>query len=271
MAEHDDLLGSILIGSWIASILYGVTICKTWDYVASRSRTNERFRKALLLCCMVSTSVAMVGQFANVYYPTVTFWGNTTALETWYWPLPVYVLCTCSTGIMVNVFLINRLYRLCKNIWMALFLVCCVITGPAQADIFIAAALIWKLCTMQSEFQATSSLITRLVFGAIQTGATTSTVALGMMVTYYICKDGSNAPTAFSYLIGPLYVLTLLYNLNLRPRDDGQVISLTVDFSRDDVQRTAMVSIDPPDENTQSRVESSRSFSTDGKIGDDPA
>jgi hypothetical protein len=79
-------------------------------------------------------------------------------------------------------------------------------------------------------------LIYRLIIGAIQTGSTTSTVAVATMVAYYIRKGSSNGalysinhsiqtrihslggpvPTAFHYLIGPLYMLTLLYNFNLR-------------------------------------------------------
>ncbi|KAF8194751.1 hypothetical protein K438DRAFT_1968699 [Mycena galopus ATCC 62051] len=33
-------------------------------------------------------------------------------------------------------------------------------------------------------------------------------------------QKSSTVPAALSYLIGPMYVLTLLYNLNLRPYDD---------------------------------------------------
>ncbi|KAF8195228.1 hypothetical protein K438DRAFT_801378 [Mycena galopus ATCC 62051] len=237
MAQYDGLLGSMLITSWLAAILYGVAICQTCDYLASRPEKNMRFRKVLLLCCMVSCSFGMAAEFAGTYLPTVTFWGNTDAIQRWYWPSPVYLMCTCCTGIMVNSFLIRRLYRLTGSIWLALFLGCWVVTGlsgsimvsviimkakgdspktqaatsaliwtvgTAGTDISIAISLIWKLCTMQSPFKTNNSLITRLIIAAIQTGSTTSTVAVAIMVSYYIVKDGSNAPTAFFYLIGPL-------------------------------------------------------------------
>ncbi|KAF8195223.1 hypothetical protein K438DRAFT_1934373, partial [Mycena galopus ATCC 62051] len=307
MAEYDELLGYVLISSWFAAILYGVAICKAWEYVAHPSRANLGFRKALLLCCMVSCSVGMVGQFAGAYIPTVTFWGNTDAIQRWYWPGPVYLLCTCCTGIMVNGFLIHRLYRLTRSMCLALFLGCWVVTGlagsilisviimtakgdspkthaatsalvwtvgTAGADISIAIALIWKLCTVpvQSPVKTTNSLISRLIIAAIQTGTATSTVAIAILVSYYIVKDGSNAPTAFFYLIDPLYVLTLLYNLNLRPQGDTSTSeptghstdhSLTVEFCMDaiHVHRSTVLSMDSAAGNTRMGLgHTSRSF-----------
>ncbi|KAF8195231.1 hypothetical protein K438DRAFT_1934377 [Mycena galopus ATCC 62051] len=297
MAEYDGPLGYVLISSWFAAILYGVAICKTWEYVANPSRANVGIRKALLLCCMVSCSVGMVGQFAGAYIPTVTFWANTDAIQRWYWPSPVYLMGTCCTGIMVNGCLIHRLHRLTRSIWLVLFLGCWVVTGlagsilvsiilmkakgdsprtqaatsalvwtvgTAGADISIAIALVWKLCTVtvQSQVKTNNSLIYRLIIAAIQTGTTTSTVAIAMMVSYYIVKDGSNAPTAFFYLIDPLYVLTLLYNLNLRPQGDTSTSeptgpptdhSLTDEFCMDEIRvhRSTVLSMDSAAGNTR--------------------
>ncbi|KAF8210024.1 hypothetical protein K438DRAFT_1753629 [Mycena galopus ATCC 62051] len=143
-----------------------------------------------------------------------------------------------------------------------------------MADILIAAALIWKLCTMQSPFKATNSsmgnsasrvisqsIIPRLIIGAIQTGATTSTLAVAMMVSSYIGKDSSNAPTAFHYLTGPLYVLTLLYNLNLQRDNEGPAYPTpTHDFCVDGshLDCTEMVLTDP----VGSGGDTSKSFPT---------
>ncbi|KAJ7805105.1 hypothetical protein B0H14DRAFT_3485389 [Mycena olivaceomarginata] len=246
MGQYNDLLGSIVIGSWLSAILYGVVVCKTWEYLRWNPPSEDaRMRKALLLCCIVSSSIAMVAQLAN---PTVTFWGNTVAIQTQYWPVPVYVMGNSLTGAMVETFLIYRVYQLTKILWITLFLAVWVVglagavmvsesiamaseiasrheaataaliwtVGTAVGDILIAVALIWKLITMRTSYKSTNSLIHRLIIGAIQTGSTTSTVAVATMVAYYIRKDNSNVPTAFHYLIGPLYMLTLLYNFNLR-------------------------------------------------------
>ncbi|KAF7371438.1 hypothetical protein MSAN_00780800 [Mycena sanguinolenta] len=302
MAQYDDLFGSILISSWLASMLYGVVIIKSWEYV-TRYPKDLYLRKVLLLCCIISSLLAMIAQMANVYYPTVTFWGNTAAIQAQYWPIPVYVIANSLTGTMVNSFLIHRLYRLSKNKWIALFLMCCVLLGlagsimvgiieisisvsgrakgavaaliwtvsTASADIFIALALIWKLVTMRTSFQSTNSLIQRLVIGAIQTGSTTSTCAVATMVSYYIGKNASNVPTAFHYLVGPFYMLTLLYNLSLQHdgvsgtrsgsrSTDTRLAGTNICMDGIQVHRTAIVSMDPPDGNAPRETTTTQSY-----------
>ncbi|KAJ7860059.1 hypothetical protein B0H14DRAFT_3863864 [Mycena olivaceomarginata] len=295
MVHYDDLIGSILIASWLSAMLYGVVVCEIWEYLCWDTASGDsRVRKWLLLCCTASSSIGMATQFANVYYPTVTFWGNTVAIQKQYWPVPVYVIANSLTAAMVDAYLIQRVYRLSGILWISLFLALCVLLGlaggfmvavtltiasdissrnkaltagliwtfgTAAGDIFIAAALIWKLITMRTSYKATNSLIQRLVVGAIQTGSTTSTVAVASMVSYFIGKDGSNVPTAFHSLVAPLYMLTLLYNFNLR-RYRGDLIIRGSDRTethltgRDSmcmdnihVHRTAVVSIDLPDRN----------------------
>ncbi|KAF8178294.1 hypothetical protein K438DRAFT_1977930 [Mycena galopus ATCC 62051] len=296
MGHYDDLIGSMLIGSWLAAMLYGLTVCKTWEYVASYPK-DKQFRKGLLLCCMFSSSLSMVGASANVYYSAVTFW---VEVEKQLWGFPLYTMFNSVTGAMVDAFLIRRIYRLSNILWLPIFLAICVVfgfvgaiiisvalagadyssrnqaatgvvffcAGTAGADILIAVALIWQLVTIQTSFISKNSLIHRLVVGAIQTGSTTSTIAIAAAVSYYIDKN-SNVPTAFNYLMSPLYMVTLLYNLNLQRRDgtsgwmDNREtdISLGVQF-----HHTTVVTMDSPDENAPRTVDlSMNSSETKGK------
>ncbi|KAF8182404.1 hypothetical protein K438DRAFT_1975537 [Mycena galopus ATCC 62051] len=290
MAQYDGTLGSLHIGSWFASILYGVAMSKTWEYVDSKK--NRQFRKGLLICCMISCSLAMVGQFTTVYYLTVTFWGNTIAIHKLYWPNPFHVIFNYLTGIMVDAFLIYRLHRVWKKMWITLFLGCCVVLGFVGSIMIsvIDILMITDINTSSREKGATSSLlftvgmalIHRLIIGAIQTSSTTSAVALAMLISTCTIKHSSTVSTALSYPIGPLYVLTLIYNLNLRPYDvvgasgtgtDGSLThpsltrppltypsftnpACTVDTCMDSIHmhRTPTVSIEPLSGSTHSGV-----------------
>ncbi|KAJ7678757.1 hypothetical protein B0H14DRAFT_3682618 [Mycena olivaceomarginata] len=340
LARHS----SLLIGSWLSMMLYGVVVCKVWEYLEwYRASGDARVRNGLLFCCTVTSSIAMVTQLMNVYYaspnqyttprdvtrtdafdlqPTVSFWGNTGAIQREYWPVPVYIVANSLTGVMVHAFLIHRVYSLSRILWISVFLALSAVlglvsaimiavdlttaaaissasrtktrdeaatvasvwaAGTATADILIAAALIWKLTTMRTSFKRTNSLIKRLVVGAVQTGSTTSTAAVATMVSYYILDESSNdsnlpthsipgpggtVSTAIYYLIGPLYMLTLLYNLNLRQYRDGIDTNVSestdIHLTRSDamgmdgihLHRTAIVSIDPPDRDaSRSRVD----------------
>ncbi|KAF8211875.1 hypothetical protein K438DRAFT_1216968 [Mycena galopus ATCC 62051] len=247
MGVYDDPFGSILIGSWLASILAGLVLNQAYQYFAMYP-TDSIARKAIVVSSMLFCGAALIADCANVYLPTVTFWGNTERVQKQYWPVPMYVTMNTCVGVIVNSFLIHRFYALSKNIVICMVLSAFVIIGfagsilvaitiqtfsafsarnkaemsaliwlisTATADISIAAALIWKLRTLKTGFTGTKSLINRLIIQTVQTGSTTSVVSIITLVSY-ISKNDSNVPTACCYLIGPLYLLTLFYNLNLR-------------------------------------------------------
>ncbi|KAJ7182333.1 hypothetical protein C8R43DRAFT_1115973 [Mycena crocata] len=124
--------------------------------------------------------------------------------------------------------------------------------------------------------------IQRLVIGIIQTGTATSVIAISVIVAYYIGMNESNAPTAFHYLIGPVYMLTLLYNYNLRKQDGASDTSRSgmgrttdsrhngTNICMDGIQvhRTAIVSMDPPDGNAPAGIETTISYN-DSKVKED--
>jgi hypothetical protein len=80
-------------------MLYGVVVCKIWEYLERYPASGDaRVRNGLLFCCTVTSSIAMVTQLMNVYYaganqytaprdvttidtfdpqPTVSFWVST--------------------------------------------------------------------------------------------------------------------------------------------------------------------------------------------------
>ncbi|KAJ7826982.1 hypothetical protein B0H14DRAFT_3144733 [Mycena olivaceomarginata] len=250
MGVYDDPFGSILIGSWLASILAGLVLNQAYRYFAMYPK-DPISRKAIVVCSMLFCGAALIADYANVYLPTVTFWGNTERVQKQYWPVPMYVTMNTCVGVIVNSFLIHRFYTLSKNIVICMVLSAFVILGfagsifvavtiqmfsafsardkaeisaliwlisTAMADISIASALIWKLRTLKIGFKGTQSLVNRLIIQTVQTGSTTSVVSIVTLVSYII-KNDSNVPTACCYLIGPLYLLTLFYNLNLRQHD----------------------------------------------------
>ncbi|KAJ7828641.1 hypothetical protein B0H13DRAFT_2289941 [Mycena leptocephala] len=252
MGAYDDPFGSILIGSWLASILFGLVLNQTFQYFKMYPK-DPLSRKGIVVCSLAFCSAALVADYANVYLPTITFWGNTERVQKQYWPVPMYVTMNTCVGVIVNGFLIHRFYSISKNIVVCIVLWVFVMMGfvgsvlvaitiqvfsafsardkaemsalvwlisTATADIAIAGALIWKLRSMKTGFKGTQSLIRRLTIQAVQTGATTSVVSIVTLVSYMV-KNESNVPTACCYLIGPLYLLTLFYNLNRRQHDIG--------------------------------------------------
>ncbi|KAJ7088536.1 hypothetical protein C8R43DRAFT_1050693 [Mycena crocata] len=286
MSAFDDPFGTILVGTWLASLLYGIAVSQAVQYF--KAFPNDSLaRKGLVYASLFFCLVALVGDYADVYLPTVTFWGNFEAIQTQYWPSPLYVTANSFVGTIVNSFLIFRFYSLSKNLWMTLILglltllalagallVAIMLTifshysersrgttptliwiiASAAADVSIATALIWKLQGMKTTFKETNTMIHRIMLRAIQSGATTSVATLLIIITY-LRKNDSNLPTLFCFLLGPLYVLTLLYNFNLRQQHNHAGNSGTIITSETrgnniimdgiQVHRTAVVTMDP--------------------------
>ncbi|KAF7326040.1 hypothetical protein MKEN_00454900 [Mycena kentingensis (nom. inval.)] len=130
----------------------------------------------------------------------------------------------------------------------------------AACDVFIAAALIWQLSKMKTTFKDTQSLIQRLIIGAIQTGATTTTLAL-FLLTFFLVNPSNSLAALFVCAIGPCYLHTLFINFNSR-RATGATRSGATRTTSDtrpninnvntiimdgiQVHRTAIVTRDPP-------------------------
>ncbi|KAJ7877903.1 hypothetical protein B0H14DRAFT_3780686 [Mycena olivaceomarginata] len=282
MGAYDDRFGSILIGSWLSSMLYALVVTQAYQYFRLFP-TDAMYRKGLVLSTLFFCTVALVADYANVYMPTVTFWGNAEKVNIQYWPVPLFVTTSTFVEVLVNSFLIHRFYSLSKNLCTSIFLSLLMILGfagsfmvaitlqqfslytsrdkaktaalvwtvsTALTDIGIAGALIWQLLSMKSSFKETQSRIRRLIIQTVQTGCTTSVVSIITLVSYLI-KNDSNIPTACNFVIAPLYALTLLSNFNLRQRADpvsgsGRSTSEgnTVRMDGIHVHRTAVVTVD---------------------------
>ncbi|KAK0203558.1 hypothetical protein DFS33DRAFT_1383804 [Desarmillaria ectypa] len=264
MGAYDDPLGSILIGTWVSSLLFMLIIQETIKYYRSFKR-DSLVLKTFVGVAITVDAVSLIADYADVYLYTITHWGKVDLallsgsqliiiqgdkefIQNQYWPVTLYLSTTAVTAFLVQCFLVNRYWILTRNVVVASILVLLVIvafggslstaimltiynayadrhhakipvtlwlTSTAVTDIAIAAVLIWQLYNMKTSFKSTEGLIQRLMRSAMQTGSTTSVVAVLVLITYLVNNE-SNIETGFAFILGRLYILTLLYNLNVR-------------------------------------------------------
>ncbi|KAJ6551846.1 hypothetical protein B0H19DRAFT_1159168 [Mycena capillaripes] len=243
MGVLDVASGASLIGTWVASLLLGLSFTQAFHYFSTFPNDGWT-RKGLVISTLLFTLVALAGTYSDVYLPLVTFWGNPEAFTTKTWSVQVYTIFNALVAAIVNSYLISRFYTLSKNIVVTIVLLGTVLLAlvtailsvllfpgiqnfkkaeklaliwaiaSAVSDVLIASALVWTLAGKKS-FKDTRRLMHRVMSSAIQNGGATSLVAIaGMIAT--IVKNDSNIPATFFFLLGPLYVLTLLSNFNLR-------------------------------------------------------
>ncbi|KAF7341765.1 hypothetical protein MSAN_02030800 [Mycena sanguinolenta] len=260
MAGLDDIFAPLLLGTWMASILFGLALGEAWTYFGS-FQNDPWSRKGFVILTLVFNVVALIGDYAETYLPLVSFWEDSEAITKTYWPLPVYSIPNTILAIIVDFFLVYRLYSLSKQLWVAIFL-CAVLAvafagyligfiplmrgsgsisdrdnaklgatinfiAMAVCDILTAAGLVWKLRTMRSNFSHTNSFIKRVIVGALQTGTATCICSILLLVTF-LNNPESNVATFFIFQFAPLYSLTLLLNFNIR-RTSGLSGSRTSD------------------------------------------
>ncbi|KAJ7110220.1 hypothetical protein C8R43DRAFT_1139469 [Mycena crocata] len=147
MSTFDQIFGTLLLGTWAASFLFGLVTAEAYKYFTTFPNDPWK-RKGLVILTLCLTVAALIGDYANTYLPTVTYWGNTEAIATVYWPvchlqislslsdlkftqLPLYSMMNTILAFIVESFLIHRFYTLSKNIWATLFLYCLVLLAVA--------------------------------------------------------------------------------------------------------------------------------------------
>ncbi|KAJ7661340.1 hypothetical protein DFH06DRAFT_1399165 [Mycena polygramma] len=252
MGALDQLLGALLLGTWLASILYGMVVMEAFKYFTLCS-DDSWSRKSLMIVTLAFCTAALIGDYGTAYFPTVTFWGDVQALVTVFWPLPLSSFANTVLASVVDCYLVYRLYTLSKNIWSTLFLYALILlalggylvvfvllatgrsithrptltigavinfTSVAVVDVLTAAGLIWKLRTMRSSFPQTNTFLNRVMTGALQTGSLTAVCSLLILATFLNNPD-TDISTFFMFQFGPLYTLTLLFNFNLRRGPDS--------------------------------------------------
>lgn len=112
------------------------------------------------------------------------------------------------TSMYASPALLSPTHKLPHRIWLI---------SASLADIFIAVMLVLTFLRVSSgnTIRSTQTLIQRLIFVAVQSGTVPTILAL-LVLTTYLTKPTTNDSAYFSFCLGRVYTLTMLFNLNVR-------------------------------------------------------
>ncbi|KAJ7110460.1 hypothetical protein C8R44DRAFT_800055 [Mycena epipterygia] len=245
--NSDIILGALLVGTWVNSVLYTVEVIQAAYYYRHFKRDNWML-KLLVSSAITIDSVSMIANYSAVYLYTITHWGDLAYLKNQYWPEPLNVFTTGVVTALAQSFLTTRYWLLTRNksITLILFFFITVAAGgaftsgatlaifpqykdrgkavipgiiwlvtEAVTDVSIALALLLQFRKVNSSFRETRSLLNRLVAQTIQTGTAGATIALVVLVAF-LANEESNVPTGIGYCVGRVYCITMLANINSR-------------------------------------------------------
>ncbi|KAJ7580020.1 hypothetical protein C8J56DRAFT_896641 [Mycena floridula] len=252
-ASYDDLFGSLLIGSWVNTMLYTLEIVAVVTYFSKCARNDPRRILVAVITVFLLDTAGTLATWLDVYLvhrPVISnlfrvftdghlVYGvtlgsshvhqdsNVSFLIVRYWRftqqklvvgiLFLPVLSSLIGCILVCTYLVlnNNYTDRSNNPNVVMANIWLVFT--ALADIAISIALIQHLVTQEVAFQTTKRLLRRIVAMTLGTGLLTSFGATAVLLSFVI-NINSNVSTGICYCLGRIYALTMMYNLNWRSR-----------------------------------------------------
>ncbi|KAJ7607659.1 hypothetical protein FB45DRAFT_1130951 [Roridomyces roridus] len=250
----DKIIGTLLVTSWAHTVMYIAEGMQAYHYFKTYPTDPLTTRILVAVCCVVDTA-ALAGHYAGVYLYAVKNWGNAAYFLFEPWTACNYLMTTSVTAFIVQTYLIRRCWRVMpggkSRLALTFVLVCSSwltmasavaltikssqhlafadrslttvlaliwLIGSACTDILIAFTLVWHLYTMGTGLsRETKSVLFRLIRTTLQSGVFTAAAAI-LVLVIYLTDTASNANIGVGYLLGRLYTLTLLLNLNRRPK-----------------------------------------------------
>ncbi|KAJ7331354.1 hypothetical protein DFH08DRAFT_881442, partial [Mycena albidolilacea] len=243
----DKITGCLLVATWASSLLYMSEVYQGLYYFRHFKKDDWKLKTLVAVALLVDT-VSMVGDYSGVYLYTITHAGDLEYLSNVHWPLPLYSFTTGVLGALVQGFLLIRYWRFIQNSLICLVLSlgiiitlggvfgtsCMVVLYPSfndrlklmipatvwlitevVVDAGIASVLLWEFRKASGILTEAKGIIDRLTAVIIQSGAAAATLAGAALILYYAVPE-SNIYGAFLFLLGRVYVITLLANLNIR-------------------------------------------------------
>ncbi|KAJ7598659.1 hypothetical protein C8J56DRAFT_881256 [Mycena floridula] len=253
---HCDLALGYAAGPVAAvQMLLMIEMIEVYRYFRMYRAKDKLTLKGAVVAALIIDITCTITICIDMYQYLVTHWGDPVFLSSQHASIPVFLVATQATALIVQAFLIARYYLLAKNIFVALVLglaalaafggattsaifvalypdytdrfklqtpVLIWLVTCAAADVSIAAALIFQLRQITSSIKRTQSLLAKLTTDAIRTGASGSIIAVIGLITYLQNKE-SNVCVACAMILGRVYALTMLRNLNTRGAEHGTV------------------------------------------------
>ncbi|KAF9264336.1 hypothetical protein L218DRAFT_240389 [Marasmius fiardii PR-910] len=248
--QMEETMGAVFIGVVFATFLYGMSFVQAYVYFFVTPSRDKWPLKTLVATVLLCDTIHQILISHTLYTYVILNYGKPLTLGMTVWSLLAEVLFNGFIGLLVQCFLMIRVWRLSKkNVWLvapAFLLVfaefgCILAFGikalvsvktfadlatmkalsitvnalAAAGDVYITGSLSYLLRTSRTGFQSSDAMIGKLITYTVNTGLLTTLCAIASLISILA------APTTFIYItfffaIGRLYANSLLATLNAR-------------------------------------------------------
>ncbi|KAH8818910.1 hypothetical protein DL96DRAFT_375486 [Flagelloscypha sp. PMI_526] len=247
MGAFDLTIGGLFLGFAINLYLYGFVLNQYLTYKTTKFDDLIWLRVLVAVLFVVDTSHTAVSFYA-VWYFLVDNYTNPNVLEHVLWMLPFCCVTTAISALIVQSFLINRLYRLTRQFWLYVILTfaaviafvcgvvgciwCGIIFDATKLAPVIPLAIAWlallacidmaitvtlsrALWQCKTGFLRTNTIIHRCIRASIQSGLFSSVFAIADIMGF-VFWNNTYIYIVFGWPAGRIYSNSLLYTLVAR-------------------------------------------------------
>ncbi|KAH8836146.1 hypothetical protein DL96DRAFT_1703078 [Flagelloscypha sp. PMI_526] len=240
--------------------LYAFVLNQYLTYKTTKFEDPIWLRVLVAILFIVDTSQTAV-QFYTVWYFLVKNYANPSVLNYVFWMLPFCGATTAISALIVQTFLINRLYRLTRQIWLCITLVLAAVTAcvcgtiasawcgiifdakklapviplvivwlvtVACVDIVITVTLSRSLWRCKTGCPGTNTVVNRCIKASIQSGLFSSVIAIANLASF-VFWNNTHVNLIFAWPKGRVYSNSLLYTLVAR-KELAEIVNRTVEF-----------------------------------------
>lgn len=255
MGEFDKTLGTLLIGIFFNTYLYGLV---TYQFAAyCRSNFNDPLHvRAMVWSLFVLDTFHSGSVIYMAWSYTVTNYNNPAALAVAEWPYTFTPIGTAAAALVTQLFLGYRIWRLSGSDILfatvillaipsfALGMACGIkawiiqvlselsqlnnlvtawLAMQVSIDIFITVTLTIIFTRSKTGYHKTDTVLNRLIRGAIQTGLFAGIFSLGDLISFLVLPT-TNLYGMFAIPIGRIYTNTLFDTLLTREELKSQMV-----------------------------------------------
>ncbi|KAJ6595733.1 hypothetical protein DFH09DRAFT_146046 [Mycena vulgaris] len=248
--------GPMFIGFFFNVLLYGIMINQTCLYFKT-FRMDKTWTKTFVASVFVLDTLNTLFDFAYLYKALIIHFDDVPYLARATWLFATDPALTAIIAFLVQLFFVWRVKVLTENLWVALFLFTCGLTGlvgglTTASEVFVephfkdfihfkAAVIVWlsaecicdilitaifvvHLKSHKSGMESSDALVDRIVRTTVQTGLATALCATIDLVLFL--TDPIGLHLIFNIPLCKLYTNSLLSSLNARtPQEAGSADS----------------------------------------------
>ncbi|KAI0042901.1 hypothetical protein FA95DRAFT_1609820 [Auriscalpium vulgare] len=243
-------IGVEYLGVIFSSILYGVTCIQTFQYFRSvKGGSDVWWVRAMVLALFTLDTTHEAFLIHVPYEQLITHYADPSALLKTIWSIPFAIVISAIIAFIANSFFVYRIYKLSSSKLVTLFSFVCAVaefagatayairlylnknfvtaevtlksTGLAAAaiavgaNVVISGAMAFYLYASRTGVGRSDSVITKLIVLVVSTGTATTVALTADLIAYIIAPDLLYV-LMFEFMVGKLFVNSVLTCLNLR-------------------------------------------------------